>query len=396
MKQKPVVFTGKRLAALALALMALLAFGSVLSPPAYGAADIPEYKAEYGYAADFADVLEKDTIDYINGANTALTEACGAEIIVVTVDFLDGAEIEDYTYSLFNAWEIGSADRDNGLLLLLVIGEENYYALQGEGLETQFSSSLLDDYLYDFLENDFAAGDYDAGVRKFFDASLERLERIYGVTLEGNAGSGGSGGGAVPVNPDYRPPARSGLGIGGWLLVPIILFVLVFALSLRHRYPRRYHGPYDPYYGGGRTIFRPFIFGGRRPHHHYHPPLGGRPPRPVRSPRGFGGPRGPGPGGPGPGPGGPGPGSGRPGSGGGFGGGGFSGRSGGGGSSRGGGAGRSSGGFGGFSGGAGGSSGGAGRSSGGAGRSSGGFGGGGFGGRSGGGGSSRGGGAGRR
>ena len=95
------------------------------------AGDLPSYKQEYGYVADFADVVNADTIAYINQSNEALSEACGAEIIVVTVDFLNGAKIDDYAYRLFNEWQIGSAEQNNGLLLLLVIGEDNYYALQG-------------------------------------------------------------------------------------------------------------------------------------------------------------------------------------------------------------------------------------------------------------------------
>lgn len=408
MNGNDIAVTGKRLAAAALTLFFLFAF----LQPAYAAVAVPEYKDEYGYVADFADVIKGDTINYINEANVALTEACGAEIIVVTVDFLGGAEIEDYAYSLFNEWQIGSAEKDNGVLLLLVIGEENYYALQGAGLEKQFSSSMLDEYLYDFLEEDFAAGDYDAGVRKFFNASLERLERIYGVTLQGNASQPGSTGstgstgandrgssGYTPPNPAYQPPVyRSGPRINWALIIVIVIIIAFYLFSRRPRYPRTYG--HRPYMGGGRTIFRPIIFGGRRSFH-YRPPVGMPPPRPVRSPGTKGGPKPPAGGSSG--------GSGS--SGGGFGG--FSGRTGGGGSSRGGGAGRSSGGFGGFGGfgGLGGgskpSSGSSGRSSGsfGGGRSSGGFGGfggggrssGGFGGgRSGGGGSSRGGGAGRR
>ncbi|MCL2165794.1 MAG: TPM domain-containing protein, partial [Clostridiales bacterium] len=60
----------------------------------YGAEGVPAYNPDYGYVADFADVLREDTIRYINRANQTLSDLSGAEIIVVTVDFLDGAEIE--------------------------------------------------------------------------------------------------------------------------------------------------------------------------------------------------------------------------------------------------------------------------------------------------------------
>ena len=74
------------------------------------------------YAADFADVLEQQTEDYIIEQNGMLENACGAQIVVVTTDFLDGMDIEDYAYKLFNAWKIGDAQKGNGVLLLLARG----------------------------------------------------------------------------------------------------------------------------------------------------------------------------------------------------------------------------------------------------------------------------------
>ncbi|MDR1192612.1 MAG: TPM domain-containing protein, partial [Peptococcaceae bacterium] len=182
----------------------ILVLSLFLAWPA-AAATVPEYQAEYGYAADFADVLTAATINHINETNEALSAASGAEVFVVTVDFTGGADIETYAYRLFNQWAIGGEEKDNGLLLLLVIGEENYWAVQGEGLEKDFSSGLLSEYLDTYLETDFAAGNYDAGVAKFFDACVARLEKIYGGA-GGAAGVGGNAGG----EPRPSSPARSG------------------------------------------------------------------------------------------------------------------------------------------------------------------------------------------
>jgi uncharacterized protein len=124
------------------------------------------------YVGDYANVLTEETEQYIIAENQKLCEATGAQIVIVTVDFLDGMEIEDYVYTIFNDWGVGDAEYNNGLLLLLAVGEENYYAMQGEGLEGILSSGTLGDMLYDYLEPDFAVGDYDAGVKAVFDAFL--------------------------------------------------------------------------------------------------------------------------------------------------------------------------------------------------------------------------------
>ena len=85
------------------------------------------------YVGDYANVLSEETERYIIEQNQALAGATGAQIVIVTVDFLDGMDIEDYAYTIFNDWGIGDAEKNNGLLLLLAIGEENYWAMQGKG-----------------------------------------------------------------------------------------------------------------------------------------------------------------------------------------------------------------------------------------------------------------------
>ena len=136
------------------------------------------------YVGDYANVLSEETEQYIIAQNQTLAEATGAQIVIVTVDFLDGMDIEDYAYTIFNDWGIGDAEKNNGLLLLLTIGEENYWAMQGKGLEGVLSSGTLGDYLYEYLEPDFAAGDYDAGVYNVFNAFLGWFNDYYDLTAQ--------------------------------------------------------------------------------------------------------------------------------------------------------------------------------------------------------------------
>ena len=179
------------------------------------------------YVGDYAGVLTDATEQYIIAENQKLAEATGAQIVIVTVDFLDGMEIEDYAYTIFNAWGIGDEECNNGLLLLLAIGEENYYAMQGAGLEGVLSSGTLGDYLYDYLEPDFAAGDYDAGVYSVFNAFLQWFDTYYDLSdTQGTAGIG------ILV-----PPAEERYdddGISLWFVVLIIIIVILL-LSMYNR-----------------------------------------------------------------------------------------------------------------------------------------------------------------
>ncbi len=70
----------------------ILALSLVLIPMA-AALDVVEPNASF-YVADYADVLSEDTENYIVTHNNSLYSQSGAQIVVVVLDFLDGADIE--------------------------------------------------------------------------------------------------------------------------------------------------------------------------------------------------------------------------------------------------------------------------------------------------------------
>lgn len=177
------------------------------------------------YVGDYANVLTEQTEQYIIAQNQTLSELTGAQIVVVTVDFLDGMEIEDYAYTIFNAWGIGDAEQNNGLLLLLAIGEENYYAMQGKGLEGVLSSGTLGDYLYLYLEDDFARGDYDTGVYRVFDAFLEWFAVYYDIAAF-------SSDSVIANAAEAEQTEQSSSSL--WLIV-IVVLVIILLISLYNR-----------------------------------------------------------------------------------------------------------------------------------------------------------------
>ncbi len=111
---------------LCLALMALPAL-AVVSPD-----------ADF-YVYDGPNVLTEDTKGMIVFSNDLLYQDCGAQFVVVVVSSTGGADIADYAYDLFNDWNIGDKKKQNGLLLLLAIDQQDYYLLPGTGVEEELS-----------------------------------------------------------------------------------------------------------------------------------------------------------------------------------------------------------------------------------------------------------------
>lgn len=199
------------------------------------------------YYLDTANVLSEKTEGEIYFLNKRLEDACGGQIAVVALDSIGGADTYDYAYELFNNWEIGSAEENNGFLLLMAIKEDDYYAMPGDGLQGVFSASQIKMLTDRYLEADFAAKRYDQGARKFFEAVFKRYVDYYNLDISvqdgiddynayvqnhaNAAGFGGAAfnGGGNRYNADDR---TSGFGLGG-ILVTIVLLLLFFRLLRR-------------------------------------------------------------------------------------------------------------------------------------------------------------------
>lgn len=220
------------------------------------------------YVADYADVLSSDTEDYIVQQNEALWEATGAQLVVVTVDFLDGMYSDEYAAEVFHSWGIGDADANNGFLLLLSPGEGKGWAMVGRGLEDSLTASKLDGWLNDYFWDDFDAGNYDAAVIALFDQVHAWYETYYAAVLSGGAPSGGTaaapnGGQSSVPGPGYDAPYSRGGGFFGlgsvFFLLVVILFIAMILDSMRYsRYRRRYllpGMPPPPY------VYRPLFWG---------------------------------------------------------------------------------------------------------------------------------------
>lgn len=274
----------RRLAALFAALLITVA----AAPGAWAA--IPD-RPENRYVLDSAGVLSRDLEDEIIEENQRLFEDYGAEVAVVAVDFFGGEDREDYANRLFNQWGIGSRERNNGILLVLAVGEEDYYATAGLGIEDYFDGALLDDLLYEYLEPDFAKEKYDAGVKKFFRAVVDELDSYYSHTSVGNGRPYDDGA------DDYSRDDTNLHGAGhavkqvvffSLLRVAVVIIVLLVVFSLIKRAGRGGGPGPGPRPGGGGSGFWQGMFIGSALNRRRRPPWGAPPPPPP-PPGGFGG-----------------------------------------------------------------------------------------------------------
>ena len=187
------------------------------------------------YVADYANVLKASTEQRICDYNGALEQQCsGAQIVVVTVDYLDGMYCDDYAYELFNSWGVGSSEYNNGMLLLLAVQENKAWLAYGLGLNSVLSSDKVDNMLEKYFWQDFDDGKYDDAVNSLFDALLSWYDNNYGSAVEqAGSSSGGNYGGAYSsgYNDGYNAGQSSDRSSGSALRTIIILLIIFVLLN---------------------------------------------------------------------------------------------------------------------------------------------------------------------
>ncbi len=172
---------------LILAIVAGVAIGQAKKPDASGQASAA-IVGSYTYVYDYAGVLTDDTMEHIDAMNASLFAQTGAQILVDVVNSTGGVDIMDYAMDLGNTYGVGSAERNNGVVMILALENisqgglvGDYCVVVGTGLEN-YADDFVSLQSY-YLESDFAAGDYDDGVRAAFDAFIDWFADHYGVTI---------------------------------------------------------------------------------------------------------------------------------------------------------------------------------------------------------------------
>ena len=234
-------------------------------------ADIVKPNDDFYYYDD-ANVMTDATRAMIYYNNVELEKACGAQIVVAAVQTLDGMTCENYAYRLLNEWGVGDKTENNGVVLLLAIDEDDYYLTTGTGMERHLDAGAAKTMLDKYLEPDFAKKDYDAGIRKIFEAIFKRVNSVYraGVTFK-DASSWETT--TEPTNPQETEAEKEAGSEVGFISIAAFLFLIFMFFRVGSRGVRTPFGAWFCYgfMGGMRPSrhgwrgrgSRPSSFGGR-------------------------------------------------------------------------------------------------------------------------------------
>lgn len=199
------------------------------------AADIALEPTSRFFVNDFADVISSEDENTIYAMGAQLYEKTTAQVVVVSVDSLEGMDISEYGVKLGRQWGIGDQEKNNGVLLVFSKNDRQVGISVGYGLEGALTDTktgiLLDTYaIPPFKEDDFSTGLLDT-----YSALVNEVYIEYGETPES---------GYTPV--DELPQQG---GVSGGVQVVLVIAVLAIVLTVGRRFPFIFLGGHHR--GGG-------------------------------------------------------------------------------------------------------------------------------------------------
>jgi uncharacterized protein len=127
-----------------------------------------------GYVSDYAHVLSARSRTALTARLEAVDRQMAIQIAVVTVPSLDGQTVERYATGLFNAWGIGRADTNSGVLVLVAPRDRQLRIEVGKGLERV----LTDDIAKGVVDGYFLPAFRDKRIQQGIEAGVERIIAI--------------------------------------------------------------------------------------------------------------------------------------------------------------------------------------------------------------------------
>ena len=170
------------------------------------------------YVNDFAHVIDQNTVVQLDDVCKQIDDKAHAQIAVVTINSLDGSDIDSYAVDLFKKWGVGSKSANRGVLILLAVADRKYRVEVGYGLEPILPDGKVGGFGREAVPS-LKASDYSAAVLLMTYRVAGVIAQDAGIQLAGNQ----------PREPvESQPLSQPGLTLGKIIIGIIILLLFLF------------------------------------------------------------------------------------------------------------------------------------------------------------------------
>ena len=192
---------------------------------------------------DYAGALNATERERLEQKLIQRERAASNQVVVALFPSLDGESLEDFSIRLAQAWRIGQKGLDNGVIVLIFVGDRKMRLEVGYGLEGTLTDAIASSILRDVVAPRFREGHVADGI----SAGLDAIDQAIAGTYQA----------AVP-----RAAARPSSRVDPFTLVMLLVLFgglgMTIIPALFFSQGARRHG----WTGGGSGWGGPFIGGG--------------------------------------------------------------------------------------------------------------------------------------
>lgn len=156
----------------------LVATAAVLAQEQYYApSDVPNVQRqnENRYLSDPAHFIDASSTAHIDSTLQNLRKATGVQAAVVVLPNMAGdMDVDTYATELFTLWGLGDKKKDNGLLVLVSVGDRKYAIRTGYGIEDVLPDAICGRIKRNIMQPAFKKGDYSGGL----NAAVDKISSV--------------------------------------------------------------------------------------------------------------------------------------------------------------------------------------------------------------------------
>ncbi len=134
---------------------------------------IPELRSA---VTDLTDTFNTAARDALESKLTSFQQRAGAQVAVLIVPSTKPETIEQYAIRVADAWKLGRAEQDDGVLLLVAMGDRTCRIEVGRGLEGVLPDAVAKRIVAEILVPRLRTGDIAGGIDAAVDALLRGIK----------------------------------------------------------------------------------------------------------------------------------------------------------------------------------------------------------------------------